>query len=381
MTLGETLRYRKYDWLPFFSYPLFFITLYYAMNQKYEYALISSFAVTLVCLSITWICKLKENQTSIIITLSSNLNSTQVGQKVTFVAQVESTSSDQIPTGFVTFYKDSIMLDKVSLIGGQAQSSWTASAEGPYKIKASYGGDDNFDKGTSVTLKQVVSTQAINAPNASNIHAPFVIFSAVFGIIAAFAITEILSAVIANDAAITPNFSDTHSLGDLVKFLWHEQVILVISFFPIGILFYHCGIVFLSTEAAELIAISRKKTTVFFSSLILFLEGIVLLLVSHSSSSLSQFSLWIFILMALDISWVLFNLRAGFAPLFQWLHFDGAMLFFALTIILLPEYKMDNTGSQIANVIWYVLIVFTVRTFYDYHSGWKFWTKFLTPNT
>lgn len=210
----------------------------------------------------------------------------------------------------------------------------------------------------------------------------FRIFAAVFGIIAAFAITETLytfpsgiECTDENGNVIKQCFDNTEKLQDLPKLLLSEQVLVVGSFFAIGILFYQCGIMVLSTDVALLIEEGNRKSA-FVSSIIIFLEGIVLFIAATSTDSLLRFSLWIFVLLALDIVWVLINLYARIDILFQWLHLDSLMMLFLLVVLLSPV----NLGSSIklAGIgfnYWAVIMVFVLRSVLDYKMGWKYWTK------
>jgi hypothetical protein len=207
----------------------------------------------------------------------------------------------------------------------------------------------------------------------------FRIFAAVFGIIAAFAITAPIDALLDYECESTPSqlcLRDIRKIEDWSGFLTGQQVILISSFFAIGILFYHGGILALSGELAPLVE-EGKKTSAFVSSLIIFLEGIVLFVASSTTDDLIQFSLWIAVLLALDIIWLIINLYARIDIMFQWLHLDSIVLLFLLFALLLPH-QIDSSIIPANTIYWAVLIVFLLRTMVDYKIGWRYWTKIQT---
>jgi hypothetical protein len=87
--------------------------------------------------------------------LSSSLNPSQFGQKVTFTAQV--TSSDpSIPTGKVKFLDGTVGIGSATLSGGVATLKKSTLAVGTHPITAEYLGDVANAKSTSPVLNQVV---------------------------------------------------------------------------------------------------------------------------------------------------------------------------------------------------------------------------------
>lgn len=99
---------------------------------------------------------------STILTLTSSLNPSFIGQAVTFTAKVTS-SAGPLPGGeTVTFYNGSSVLATASMSGGSAVVMTSSLPTGILLIKATYPGDSNFS-GSSASLSQVVNTTAKSA--------------------------------------------------------------------------------------------------------------------------------------------------------------------------------------------------------------------------
>jgi Bacterial Ig-like domain (group 3)/FG-GAP-like repeat len=86
--------------------------------------------------------------------LSSSLNPSQFGQRVTFTVRV--TSSGPSPTGRVTFLDGTNNLGSASLRGSEATLTTAKLAVGMHPITAKYLGDADDAKSTSPVLEQVV---------------------------------------------------------------------------------------------------------------------------------------------------------------------------------------------------------------------------------
>lgn len=228
-------------------------------------------------------------------------------------------------------------------------------------------------------LKEPKKKRENPKPHSGNAH--FRIFAAVFGLIAAVAITDSLSTFDSEKDCIDISGTMTKCLefpanyDDMQKIFPSAQLLIIISFFSMGIIFYQCGIMFLSTEAANYVATGNKVGT-FVSSLIIFLEGIVLFVAAISIGNTLQYAFWIAALMILDLVWVLVNLFKEIDILFQWLHFDFIMLIFLLIIMLSPS-KGTIEVFGVALEYWAILAVFVARTVFDYIVGWEYWSKFV----
>ncbi len=103
-------------------------------------------------------------------TLISSLNPSTFNQSVTFTATVTAADGGT-PTGTVTFTADgSNVLGASALNGsGQAAVSISALTAGIHSIIASYGGDNNYQPGTSTALMQTVQMASSTLSIASNL--------------------------------------------------------------------------------------------------------------------------------------------------------------------------------------------------------------------
>ena len=314
---GTFYRFSKYDVCPIFSYVAFLVPFYFWLSSSNDLLICSLFVTTLFSISFTFVCK----------RLETKYYNKHLSEITTNIQQRENPLFNQ--------NDETNNLEDV---------------------------DANYTKPSSKNNKA----------------ASFVLFSAVFGFIASLAITEILTLMMGGpDTTFSKYWNGSTCDGNqfcfFLSFVWNETFALGMAFFAVGILFYHCGIVFLATEATELIQKNTSKTVVFTSSIVLFVEGLVLFFLSHSADNLHLFSFWIFVLMGLDILWVFLNLFKNIDTLFQWLHFDFAVMIFGLGMMSLAS--LDKNMTMTASL--FVFVVLTTRTIFDYSVGWEFWTKFI----
>ncbi|MGI0011235.1 MAG: hypothetical protein ACREAE_07530, partial [Nitrosopumilaceae archaeon] len=199
----------------------------------------------------------------------------------------------------------------------------------------------------------------------------FLIFAALYATIGALAITESVY-VFSSDKNL--DFINAYTWGGFIALLLSNYAFVIASYFTVAILFIHCGIVFFSSEAANLIG-AGNKAGVFASSLLLFFEVITLFYAATTIDSILNFSFWIIVLMAIDILWVFVNIAKKIDALFQWLHLDSIMLMFLLSILFI--YGNGDDSSVPKEVYGFVLLIFLARTIADYKMGWKkVWGKF-----
>lgn len=193
----------------------------------------------------------------------------------------------------------------------------------------------------------------------------------------------------------TPCFDKVTSLQQLPELLSNDQMLLVISFFIIGTAFYHCGIMFLNPKTMVLIGEgSNKLITV--NCLILFAESATLFFASTSSDSIEKFSLWIILLLFLDISWGLLNFfhkdndeilsrerkdkKRLNALYLGWAHLDGILLMFFITTLIFLTSAGGNPVTVIEDGTWIHVVLLLVSAsviITIYEIGWPwFWAKF-----
>ncbi|MCI4433721.1 MAG: hypothetical protein JHC41_09055 [Nitrosopumilus sp.] len=196
------------------------------------------------------------------------------------------------------------------------------------------------------------------------------IFAALFAIIGGLAITAAL------DAFVDPDQNSTilyvHNIASITDLISSPSAFVIASYFPIAILFIHGAIIFLSSQGAQIIS-KGNSFGYFISSLILFMEGIILFYAATSINNFLNFSFWIFLLMAIDLAWLAINWAKGIDFESQWVHFNLAMLFFTLCILLL-----FHSVTQVDKAVYaFMLIIFVARTVADYVAGWKsVWGQF-----
>ncbi len=93
------------------------------------------------------------NQATTTTTVSSSLNPSNKGQKVTFTAIVSSPTT--LPTGKVTFMAGSVKLGTVTLSGGQATVTTSTLPSGQTTVTATYGGTANVDGSAGSVVQDV----------------------------------------------------------------------------------------------------------------------------------------------------------------------------------------------------------------------------------
>ena len=117
--------------------------------------------------------------------LVSNFNPSFAGQAVTFTATVTSPSLESPPTGTVTFYDGTTVLQTVALSQGVAntQAAFTTSglSVGSHVITAVYSGDTNYEAGTAAlteTVQQASTSTSLGASSSSTAYGQAVTFTA-----------------------------------------------------------------------------------------------------------------------------------------------------------------------------------------------------------
>ncbi len=110
------------------------------------------------------------NQDGTTAVVTSSLNPSTSGQKVTFTVVVSAAAPGAgTPTGTVTFYDGLAPLGTGTLSGGKATLSTKTLAVGSHSITVMYGGDTNFLGSTSAVLTQTVNGVGGNSVTADGL--------------------------------------------------------------------------------------------------------------------------------------------------------------------------------------------------------------------
>ena len=154
---------------------------------------------------------------------------------------------------------------------------------------------------------------ANSSTHSKELRSIFLLVGALYAIIAGLAIAQPiinfaeLNCTPENDKNIPEVcLHDIKSLSQLPLLLTSNQMLLIYTFFIEGTLMFHCGMIFLTSKAAEFAADNNVKTG-FINSIIIFVEAIILFFAATSTDSIQRFLLWIILLTSLDIGWCLFN--------------------------------------------------------------------------
>jgi hypothetical protein len=193
------------------------------------------------------------------------------------------------------------------------------------------------------------------------------VFAGLYAIIGGLAITSAIEVFI--DSEYNPNIIYAHEFEGFVELATSKPALLVASFFPIAIIFIHCGVIFLSTDATDILS-QGKRSTVFISSLLIFLQGVILFYAGSSVDNILNFTLWILLLAITDIVFMLINLYKGLEDGPQWIHLDMIMVAFLLSVMML----FSSPAQTSLEVYVYVMVTSVFITILDYMMSWKsFW--------
>jgi len=118
------------------------------------------------------------------VNLAAGLNPSVYGQATTVTGSVQGSSISAIPTGTLTFMDGSANLGIAPLSNGSAQFTLPILSVGPHAISAKYGGDANYQAGTSLQITQNVtqattSTTITSSQNPSSYSQPITFTAAV----------------------------------------------------------------------------------------------------------------------------------------------------------------------------------------------------------
>lgn len=220
----------------------------------------------------------------------------------------------------------------------------------------------------------------------------FLIFGAIYVIIAGVAFTHGIDTFLMNNDI----FTSTQDASDLINFIQNNQTILFYSFFAVAILFFHCGLLFLSIEGIRYLTAGEDSTgkknkgneIIFCNVILLFAEAIILYFIADSVQSISRFALWVMVLMSIDIFWTILQ-RFVFIKKqgkwedevpFEWIHLD--LLTFGFLWFLLLAFHSDSHKISDAVYYWFLLSVLLSSTAVNYTAMWRrIWSKIRIEST
>lgn len=228
--------------------------------------------------------------------------------------------------------------------------------------------EKTFDISVDVTIKGTSDNM-----QARNI---MLIFSGLYVIIGGVAITHGFDTFLSS----SDDFKTTHTFWALSNFLDSNETIRFLSFLSLAILYYHCGLIYLSNDAIGALTRhqnkSRSEQIIFANVIMIFAESIILYFIADSIQDLNRFILWVGVLMSIDIVWISVQrfvfkekgtLWKNEIP-FEWLHFSLLILFF---MIILLQF------SDIPEASWLLLVILGSRTIIDYLVNWgRVWGRF-----
>ena len=169
------------------------------------------------------------------------------------------------------------------------------------------------------------------------------------------------------DSGHVEYFKCFREVSDLSTILLSNGTVLLISFFAIGILYYHGCMIVLRGAPVE--SVGGKNRYAIAEYAIILIEAIILFFAATSIGSLDKFAVCIVLLIVVDLIWIFCNFRETLKLAFHWIYFDFTMLFFLITLIATPQH--------VTYAYFFVLAVFVTRTILDYKLGWKkFWSKY-----
>jgi hypothetical protein len=163
-----------------------------------------------------------------------------------------------------------------------------------------------------------------------------------------------------------------HNLNGFIDLLSSNPSFVIASFFPIAIMFIHCGIIFLLSESVPILSKGNRRVF-FFSALLIFLEAVAMYYAGTSINNVLNYSFWILVLSIIHVVWILIIWSKGIDAEPQWLSLNLVLVFFTLTILLaFPSITQIET-----EVYAYVLIIFLAVVITYYKVAWRtFWTKY-----
>jgi hypothetical protein len=181
-------------------------------------------------------------------------------------------------------------------------------------------------------------------------------FGLLYIVVAGLAITEGLSQFI--DSSL-----DKILLVQLSNIEVFNSLALLVSFFAVAVLFFHGGITFLATPAANTLT-KESGVAILGIFIVLFTEAIIIFFMGSNVNSTSDVLKLLAALMIIDISFNLIYTRA-FPRLvfFQWFYLD---LFTVIFVIVCLDSGVDSLITPAL-----LLLITVFRTVIDYKTLWK----------
>jgi hypothetical protein len=241
---------------------------------------------------------------------------------------------------------------------------------------------------------------------------PAVILSLMYGFVAAFAITEALRTfsdaltissekilnlplerilnlplekIIEMGRTASPSFFyiPFHNLSDLIN---------LIGFFSIAIPFIHAGLVFLTTRAAEIMTLDRRKgqaRNLFIIFLFSFIQAMFLYFIAINIDNTRQFILWLTLALLVDLVWSGLSMRINLSQAviqltsrkkltnyvsyieddkipIEWIHVNILTTGFFISLMILNPSILED-----AFISFLLVCVLFLRTISDYITGWR----------
>ena len=219
-----------------------------------------------------------------------------------------------------------------------------------------------------------------------------IFFGVVFALIIGTALTNSLDIVI-ETMQLPENCDDCfHVEWFFLKSNYSDYqyvIILLLCFFPLGILFYHQGVIFLSANASEELTLGNKPL-IFVNFIVILIQGIVVYFLAASIGDVNAFLSLVMLLVFVDAVWVSIftwnDLRDEVrdSPVYlEWIIFDIIIGLFAWAFSIYyasspdPDIYGELGWMQNTGIFMMLLIAFSTRAIVDYTYGWKnFWSKF-----
>lgn len=223
-----------------------------------------------------------------------------------------------------------------------------------------------------------------------------IIFGVIYAFIAGWAIAQTVITFSNTMTKVDTDENFLNYLNSLVRLQLNQQqfqdLLIFLSFYPVAIIFYHSGAIFLSSDAASMITGGVKGRSLVNFCIILS-DGMIIYLMSERATSATpkSFVSLVVLLMLISIVWIIvfryLDTRDGTVdwPIYmEWLHFDIFVLIFCLILVyaIVPfptNVSSENLFPSQYDLVPYVSMfcVFVVFAVCNYNFAWdKIWKAF-----